>query len=125
MAKSTIQKLYIDMFVFEGLVHPLLIRLHLLYRNCFERAFATIIIKTCIHSDIFEPCCSFFNLFKYAIKPSIISCLPKFTIAREYGNWTSSLSFFLFLRVFLFLLLLLPFTMMITLIFVSNTCIYW
>ena len=125
MAKSTVQRPYINKLVFEGHVPPLLIHLYLLKRDGFERACATIIIKMFIHSDIFEPCCSFFNLFKYAIKPSIISCLPKFMIAREYGNWTSSLSFFLFLRVFLFLLLLLPFTMMITLIFVSNTCIYW
>ena len=127
LAKSTIQKLYIDTLAFEGLVPPLLIRLHLLYRNCFERACATIIIKPYmnIHLDIFKPCCNFFNSFKYAIKPPIIICLPKFTSTSENGNWTNSLSFFLFLRVFHFLLLLLPFTMMITLIFVSNTCIYW
>ena len=126
MAKSTIQKLYIDTFVFEWLVHPILIRLHLLYRNCFERACATIIIRPYmnIHLDIFKPCCNYFNSFKYAIKPPIIICLPKFTNTSENGNWTSSLSFFLFLRVFLFLLPL-PFTMMITLTFVSNTCIYW
>ena len=126
LAKSTIQMFYIDRFVFEGLVHPLLIRLHLLYRNCFERACVTIIIRPYmnIHLDIFKPCCNYFNSFKYAIKPPIIICLPKFTSTSENGNWTSSLSFFLFLRVFLFLLLLLPSTMMITLIFVSNACIY-
>ena len=77
------------------------------------------------YKDNFELCCSFSNSFKYAIKPSIIICLPKFTSTSKNDNWTSSLSFFLFFQVFLFLLLLLPSTMMITLIFVSNTCIYW
>ena len=102
LAKSTIQKLYIDTLVFEGLVPPLLIRLHLLYRNCFERACATIIIKPYmnIHLDIFKPCCNFFNSFKYAIKPPIIICLPKFTSTSENGNWTNSLSFFLFFEGF-------------------------
>ena len=53
-----------------------------------------------IHLDIFKPCCNFFNSFKYAIKPPIIICLPKFTSTSENGNWTNSLSFFLFFEGF-------------------------